>query len=165
MTRHSKGSPRIVQPDEGNSYWRPKPANGYVTVTVSPGQGGGAPLAMGIQVLPRGGFVPEHSHAEQDEFLFCFAGKGCVELDGVVHPFVPGTTVHATPWTKHKIVNTGPRALKFTWTMLPSGLETYFSTTGRARRPGGKTPAPFDPPPDIDQIQVASGFGDLQRHK
>ncbi len=134
-----------VQPDEGESYWRPRPANGYVVVKVSPRRGGKDTLAMGIQVVPPGGFVPEHSHERQEEILFCFEGQGVVEVEGTAHDFVPGTTIYATPLLKHKIINTGTQDLKFTWTMSPPGLEDFFSAIGKDRKPGDPAPAPFDP--------------------
>jgi len=155
--------PPVLQPEEGASFWRAKPTNGYVTVKASPSYGGPAGIAMGIQVIPPGCFVLEHSHDRQAEILFCFEGAGEVEVDGKLHPFVPGTTVVASPWLKHKIINSGTRDLKMTWTMAPPGLETYFRKIGRPRRPGEAAPAPFDPPKADDDIQRETGFGDLQR--
>jgi quercetin dioxygenase-like cupin family protein len=155
--------PPVLQPEEGASYWRPRPTNGYVTVKASPAHGGPPGIAMGIQAIPPGGFVQEHSHDRQAEILFCFEGEGEVEIDGVRHPFVPGTTLVAAPWRKHKIVNTGTRELKMTWTMTPPGLEEYFARIGRPRRPGEAAPRPFDPPAAADAIQRETGFGDLQR--
>ncbi len=76
---------------------------------------------------------------------------------------MPGTTVVASPWLKDKIINTGTRDLKMTWTMTPPGLETYFRKIGRPRKPSEASPAPFDPPEAADEIQRETGFGDLQR--
>src|SRR6266496_1706641 len=101
--------PAVLQPDEGASFWRPLPTNGYVTVKTSPSYGGPGGITMGIQVIPPGCFVQEHSHDRQVEILFCFEGEGEIEVDGNLHPFVPGTTVVASPWLKHKIINTGTR--------------------------------------------------------
>lgn len=155
--------PPVLQLDEGASFWRPQPTNGYVTVKTSPSYGGPSGIAMGIQVIPPGCFVQEHSHDRQVEILFCFEGGGQIEVDGKLYPFVPGTTVVASPWLKHKIINTGTCDLKMTWTMVPPGLETYFRKIGRPRKPGEAAPAPFDPPKAADDIQRDTGFGDLQR--
>lgn len=165
MTTEQLGGPLppVLQPEEGVSFWRPLPTNGYVTVKASPSYGGPGDIAMGIQVIPPGGFVQEHSHDRQVEILFCYEGEGHIEVDGARHPFHPGTTVVAYPWLKHKIVNSGTRELKMTWTMVPSGLETFFRKIGRPRRPGEAAPAPFDPPRAADDIQRDTGFGDLQR--
>jgi quercetin dioxygenase-like cupin family protein len=155
--------PSVLQLEEGVSYWRPQPTNGYVTVKASPSYGGPGDVAMGIQAIPPGGFIQEHSHDRQVEILFCFEGVGTVEVEGKTHPFVPGTTVVAHPWLKHKIVNAGSGDLKMTWTILPAGLETFFRKIGRTRRAGDPTPPPFDPPKTADDIQRETGFGDLQR--
>jgi quercetin dioxygenase-like cupin family protein len=155
--------PALLQPEDGASFWRPLPTNGYVTVKTSPAWGGPEGVTMGIQVIPPGGFVPEHSHEAQIEILFCYEGAGHIEVDGTRHPFLPGTTLVATPWLKHKIVNDGAVDLKMSWTMLPPGLERFFAGIGRPRAPGETPPAPFERPRDADAIQQATGFGDLQR--
>jgi len=54
--------PAVLQPDEGASFWRPLPTNGYVTVKTSPSYGGPGGITMGIQVIPPGCFVQEDSH-------------------------------------------------------------------------------------------------------
>lgn len=155
--------PPVLQPEEGASYWRPLPTNGYVTVKTSPSYGGPEGITMGTQVIPPGCFVQEHSHDRQVEILFCFEGEGEIEVDGKLHPFVPGTTLVASPWLKHKIINTGARDLKMTWTMAPPGLETFFRKIGRPRKPGEAPPTPFERPKAADDIQRETGFGDLQR--
>ncbi|MBV8652614.1 MAG: cupin domain-containing protein, partial [Alphaproteobacteria bacterium] len=116
-------------------------------------------------LIPAGCHIVEHSHDRQVEILFCYEGKGRIEVDGVSHDFVPGTTVVATPWLKHKIINPGPGDLKMTWTMVPPGLETFFREIGRPRAVGEAAPAPFEPPNTADDIQRATGFGDLQKTK
>jgi quercetin dioxygenase-like cupin family protein len=72
--------PPVLQPEEGASYWRPRPTTGYVTVKTSPSYGGPGDIAMGIQVIPPGCFVQEHSHDRQVEILFCFEGEGEIEM-------------------------------------------------------------------------------------
>jgi quercetin dioxygenase-like cupin family protein len=155
--------PAVLQPEDGVSFWRPRPTNGHVTVKTSPSYGGPPGITMGTQTIPPGCFIAEHSHDRQVEILFCYAGAGMIEVDGVAHPFVPGTTVIATPWLRHKIINPGPGDLKMTWTMTPPGLETFFRKIGRERRPGEEPPPPFGPPRAADDIQRETGFGDLQR--
>jgi len=76
----------------------------------------------GCTGIAPGGDVREHSHTPNQEILFCFEGKGTVLVDGVPHPFVPGTTVYAGPGVRHKIINDGPGELKMTWTYLPPEL-------------------------------------------
>jgi quercetin dioxygenase-like cupin family protein len=155
--------PTVLQPEDGISFWRPRPANGYVTVKTSPSYGGPDGITMGTQVIPPGCRIPEHSHDRQVEILFCYAGAGHIVVDGVRHPFAAGTTVIARPWMKHEIVNSGGEELRMTWTMVPPGLETFFRKIGRQRMPGDPAPAPFDPPKSADEIQRETGFGDLQK--
>jgi quercetin dioxygenase-like cupin family protein len=102
----------VLQPEEGRSYWQPIWANGYSIVKLSPKEAGPENVAMGVQVIAPGGYVREHSHDPNQEILFCFAGKGTILVDGVAHPFVPGTTVYAGPGVRHKIINDGPDDLK-----------------------------------------------------
>ena len=155
--------PAVLQPDDGVSFWRPQPTNGHVTVKTSPSYGGPRGITMGTQTIPPGCFIAEHSHDRQVEILFCYAGKGTIEVDGATHRFEPGTTVIATPWLKHKIINPGPDDLKMTWTMMPAGLETFFRKIGRQRQPGEAPPLPFNPPRAAADIQRETGFGDLQK--
>jgi len=117
--KETRGPGIVLQPEEGQSYWQPIWANGYSIVKLSPKHAGPDNLAMGIQVIAPGGYVREHSHTPNQEILFCFAGKGTIIVDGVPHPFVPGTTVYAAPGVRHKIINDGPHELKMTWTYPP----------------------------------------------
>jgi quercetin dioxygenase-like cupin family protein len=128
-----EGTGIVMQPEEGQSYWQPIWANGYSIVKLSPKYGGPDDLAMGVQVIEPGGYVREHS--PNQEILFCFEGKGTILVDGVPHPFVPGTTVYAGPGVKHKIINDGPGDLKMTWTYLPPGLDDFLR---RSAGPAGR---------------------------
>jgi quercetin dioxygenase-like cupin family protein len=103
----TKGPGIVLQPEEGQSYWQPIWANGYSIVKLSPKHAGPDNLAMGIQVIAPGGYVREHSHTPNQEILFCFAGKGTIIVDGVPHPFVPGTTVYAAPGVRRRIAGEG----------------------------------------------------------
>jgi quercetin dioxygenase-like cupin family protein len=145
----------VLQPEEGQSYWQPIWANGYSIVKLSPKHAGPENVAMGVQVIAPGGYVREHSHDPNQEILFCFAGKGTILVDGVAHPFVPGTTVYAGPGVRHKIINDGPDELKMTWTYLPPGLDDFFAAIGRPRRPG----EPVERPVDVHAIESHAGYG------
>jgi len=96
---------------------------------------------------------------EYQEILFCFAGKGTIIVDGVPHPFVPGTTVYAAPGVRHKIISDGPDELKMTWTYLPPGLDDFFAAIGRPREPGEPAPEPFARPADVHAIEARTGYG------
>ena len=118
-----------------------------------------ADAGQGVQVIAPGGYVREHSHTPNQEILFCFEGKGTVLVDGVPHPFVPGTTVYAGPGVRHKIINDGPGELKMTWTYLPPGLDDFFAAIGRPRNPGAPAPEPFARPAEVHAIEARSGYG------
>lgn len=154
-----KGEKIVLQPDEGESYWQPMPANGYGTIKVSPKNCASNYVSMGVQVIAESGYVREHWHSRHEEILFCFEGQGEILVDGVAHPFVPGTTVYVGRWVRHKIVNTGRGDLKMTWTYLPPGLDEFFAAIGRPRRPGEPRPAPFPRPEDTLDAERRSGFG------
>jgi len=156
--RWDKGQGFVLQPDEGESYWQPKPANGYVIFKVTPRNCHSNTIAVVMQVVAPESFVREHSHDRHDEILFCFEGRGSVVMDGVPHDFVPGTTVFCGRWVKHKIINTGDQPLKFTGTILPPQFDNFFEEIGRPRRPGEATPEPFDRPADVLAIEGRTGF-------
>ncbi len=158
-TPANKGSRFVLQPDEGTSYWQPRPANGYATVKVNPDNCSSNQVTMGMQAVAPGGYVREHWHSRNEEILFCFEGRGTILVDGEPHPFVPGTTAYLGRWVKHKIVNEGPDPLKFTWTFLPPGLDQFFAGIGRPRRPGEPAPEPFDRPEDTLVVEERTGFG------
>jgi quercetin dioxygenase-like cupin family protein len=154
-----KGDALVLQPDEGESYWQPTPANGYSTVKVSPRNCRSNHTSFGVQVIAPGGYVREHWHDAHDEILFCFEGTGTFLIDGVAHKAVPGTTVFAGRWVKHKIINDGPGEFKMTWTYLPPGLHNFFAAIGKPRNAGDPAPEPFARPENTLAVEKASGFG------
>lgn len=159
MPTATKGEAFVVQPDGGESYWQPVPANGYAEVRVSRRNlAGNERFSTGIQVIAPGSYVREHCHDAHEEILFFFEGRGHVLIDGVRHDVVPGTTVYAGPLVKHKIVNDGEGDLKMMWTLMPGGLEDFFQAIGRPRRPGEPTPAPFPRPDNVHEIEANTVF-------
>jgi len=86
-----KGSKFVLQPDEGNSYWQPKPANGYITIKISPDNCTSNLVTMGIQVVaPNGCYVREHWHSRNEEILFCYEGRGTILVAGAGAPAQAG---------------------------------------------------------------------------
>ena len=62
----------VVQPDEGDSFWQPVPANGYAEVRVSHRRHPAIrSLTTGIQVIAPGCHIREHVHPREEELL-CF---------------------------------------------------------------------------------------------
>lgn len=154
-----KGDAIVMQPDEGESFWQPMPANGYVTLKVSPKNCASNYLSMGVQAIAENGYVREHWHGKHEEILFCFEGEGEVLVDGVPHRFVPGTTIFVGRWVRHKITNKGRGYLKMTWTYLPPGLHEFMESIGRPRVPGSPPPEPFARPANTLQAEKSAGFG------
>ncbi len=162
MSDSEPGAAFVCQPDEGESFWQPVPANGYAEVRVSerdsPKVQG---FSSGIQVIAPGCHIREHQHGAEQELLFFFEGRGKVLVNGVEHPVRPGTTAYLGPWNKHKIVNDSQADLKMLWVLVPGGLEDFFQAIGRPRTPGEPAPAPFPRPENVDQIERDTVFAAL----
>ncbi|MCH8188469.1 MAG: cupin domain-containing protein [Proteobacteria bacterium] len=161
-TAQDRGAAIVVQPDEGESYWQPVPANGYAEVRVSSRDDPSInSFSSGIQIIAPGGRIREHQHGANEELLFFFEGRGRAVIDGVEHPIVPGTTVYVGPWRKHTFINDGEGDLKMFWVLAPGGLEDFFQAIGRPRTPGEPAPAPFPRPDDVERIETGTVFASL----
>jgi quercetin dioxygenase-like cupin family protein len=162
MSDSEPGAAFVCQPDEGESFWQPVPANGYAEVRVSerdsPKVQG---FSSGIQVIAPGCHIREHQHGAEQELLLFFEGRGKVLVNGVEHPVRPGTTAYLGPWNKHKIVNDSQADLKMLWVLVPGGLENFFQAIGRPRTPGEPAPAPFSRPENVEQIERDTVFAAL----
>ena len=67
MDETARGPAFVVQPDEGESYWQPVPANGYAEVKVSPHNDPSIDdFSSGVQAIAAGGHVREHWHDAHD---------------------------------------------------------------------------------------------------
>jgi mannose-6-phosphate isomerase-like protein (cupin superfamily) len=153
----------VVQPDEGESFWQPVPANGYAEVRVSHRKDPGIQsFATGIQVIAPNSYIREHVHPAQEELLFFFEGRGEAVIDGRSYPLQAGTTVYVGAGHRHKFINTSADAeLKMCWVMLPGGeggLDDFFARIGRPRTPGEPAPEPFPRPADVDRIEAETVF-------
>ena len=162
MADSEPGAAFVRQPDEGESFWQPVPANGYAEVRVSKRdspkiQG----FSSGIQVIAPGCHIREHQHGAEQELLFFFEGTGKILVNGVEHPIRPGTTAYLGPWNKHKIVNDSQADLKMLWVLMPGGLEDFFQAIGRPRTPGEPAPAPFPRPENVEEIERATVYAEL----
>jgi mannose-6-phosphate isomerase-like protein (cupin superfamily) len=156
----------VVQPDEGESFWQPVPANGYAEVRVSHRRHAAIrSFASGIQVIAPGCHIREHVHPREEELLFFFEGRGEAVIDGRSYPLQAGTTVYVGAGHRHKFVNTSAEAeLKMCWVMIPGGeggLDDFFARIGRPRTPGEPAPEPFARPSDVTQIEAETVFAPL----
>ncbi len=150
--------PAVSAGDE-RSYWQPKPANGYVTVKLTPQDTGSDSVAMGIQSVAPGGFVREHSHSSQEEIIHVLAGRGTAVIDGERHRMMPGTVLFLPRNVRHSFINESDAELAFAWTIMPGhGLHEFFAAIGRPRHAGEPAPAPFERPSDVEKIEARTGF-------
>jgi quercetin dioxygenase-like cupin family protein len=153
-----RGRATVVQPNEGDSFWQPVPANGHADPKLTPANTRFDALSMGYQTIAPRSRVREHSHGDQVELQICFRGRGRVVVDGVSHPLVPGTACFLGYDVKHEIINETDDDLVMLWLVSPSGLERFFEAIGRPRTPGEPAPEPFARPTNDLAIERASGM-------
>ena len=155
----AKGQTIVVQPDAGESYWQPVPANGYAEVKIAGSDLGDNRFATGVQVVAAGAHIRAHSHDANEEIMFFFEGEGRVEVDGASHDVEPGTTVFAGHNVEHKIINESDADLKVMWVLMPGGLENFFQAIGQPRAAGDPAPDNFPRPENVAEIERATVFG------
>jgi len=151
---------KIVGPSEGESYWQPVPANGYIRNLFSQASvGARSNYSMGTQTLPPGCFIREHTHAKQEEIIYVVEGKGVARIDGVEQPLEKGSAVFVGRNRRHHFLNPHEEPMTFVWVMVPGGLDRYFAEIGRPRRPGEPAPEPFQRPANVAEIEARTVFG------
>ena len=155
------GKSRVVQPDEGRSFWQPVPANGHVEIKVEGGQDGMSDFDCGVQEVAPGSFVREHAHDQNEELIFVYEGEGEAIVEDEAHPMRPGTTFYLARDSRHLFRNTGDGPMRFFWCLLPGGLSPFFQAIGRARAAGEAAPAPFPRPENVDAIEATTVFRKL----
>ncbi len=143
----------VVGPEDGESLWQPVPSRGYVTLKLTPENMPYDHFSVGTQVLPPGGQIREHGHLQNHELVFVQEGRGTVTIDEETQPLETGSTVLFGRNARHRIDNTGPGDMKLFWVFLPPGLEDWMRAIGRPRRPGEASPAPFERPDDVAEVQ------------
>jgi quercetin dioxygenase-like cupin family protein len=158
MTDYVQGPIVVLGPDEGEGFWQPRPAVGYVMNKLTPYNTPYDNFAMGLQVLEPGAHVRRHAHERQHEVLFCYQGTGYAELGSERYDVAPETMILVGRGVQHKIVNTGDGQMRLLWTISPAGLEDWFRAIGRPRQAGEPRPAPFERPADVAEIQARQRF-------
>ena len=153
-----RGHAVVMQPEEGPSYWQPKPANGYSSPKLFPELTKFDGFSMGYQSVAPRSKIRAHSHTDQVELQICFSGQGYVLVDGERHELVPGTACFLGPDVVHEIFNDTDEDLVQLWVIGPAGLEDFFKTIGRNRTRGDTTPENFDRPNDVVVIERDMGF-------
>jgi mannose-6-phosphate isomerase-like protein (cupin superfamily) len=135
------GATLVMQPEGGQDYWQPEPANGHISVRVSPKLVEMEhPIGLGTQTLPPGSFVREHAHDRNEEVLHFISGTGKAIVDGKEYDLKPGVTIFVGKNRRHKFINDGECDLHWLWLIVPNGLEDFFEAIGRPRAAGGVSP-------------------------
>ena len=158
----AKGPALCLAPDEGPSYWQPRPAGGHVALKLHHGSMPSNTFAMGTQTLPPGGRLGPRVFDVGEAAFFVYRGTGRATVNGERRPLAPESLVYVARGTPHDVENDGPEDLQFAWIAAPPGLATLVARLGRERRTGSAAPAPFDPPPpDADAAYRLAGVRSL----
>jgi mannose-6-phosphate isomerase-like protein (cupin superfamily) len=159
QTEPVRGEVRIVNPGEGAEFWQPVPANGHISVHVSPKVVAmDYPIGFGTQTVAAGCYVREHAHDRNEELVHCISGSGKVVIDGTEHKMVPGFTVFIGKNRRHMFIADPNVDLHFAWLITPNGLEDFFEAIGRVKKPGEPAPEPFPRPADVLEIERRTVF-------
>ncbi|MBS0421049.1 MAG: cupin domain-containing protein [Proteobacteria bacterium] len=149
----------VLGPGDGASYWQPVPANGHVSVRVSPELVSmQRPFAVGTQTVGAGCYVREHVHPEHDEAIHVLHGTGKAVIDGQEHAMRPGVTFFLGRGHRHSFHCDATQEMTFLWMMVPNGLEGFFARVGRPKMAGEAVPAPFPRPEDVAAIERQTVF-------
>ncbi len=144
--------PKVLLPDDGDSYWQPEPAGQYATVKLSPLSSASNHFSMGTQHVRPGGTLTAHAHERNEELKFIAQGHGYAMVDGVRHPVEPGTILYTGRWVTHEFHNESDDDLVIVWTFLPPGLEFLLAGIGRSRTPGDDRPDDVDYPANMREL-------------
>lgn len=160
-TQATRGETRVRRLEDGDSYWQPVPANGFVRCLMNSAEvQAKSGFTMGTQTVDPGCHVRTHSHDAHEEVIFFLSGTGRIELDDGAeeHRAEYGTTVFLGRNRRHAFINDGDEPLTFVWFLMPTGLEEFFRLIGRARIPGESAPPPFPRPENVEQIEANTVF-------
>lgn len=154
------GNAIVLGPDEGDSYWQPVPANGFIRNLFNKDKvGGQVDFSIGTQTLAPNSFIREHTHPDNEEIIFVIEGRGMARIDGVEHPIEKDSAVYIGRGRRHHFLNPNPEPMTFVVLMMPGGLDNFFAEIGRPRKPGEPAPANFPRPENIAEIERRTVFG------
>jgi len=148
----------VLGSEDGESLWMPEPANGHVTLKFTTETMPYDTFASGIQVVPPGGHIPEHAHAQSHELIFIYEGTGRAEIEGETLFFGPGTTLLLGRNTWHTFENTGDTDIRMFWVYFPPALDDWFRGIGKPRQPGDAVPEPFLRPDNVQSLMEQLHF-------
>ena len=91
MTERPAGEIKLLGPQEGESFWQPVPANGFVRNLLNDrAVASSNRFALGTQTVAPRSFIREHTHDRNEEIIFVVRGRGIARMDGVDHPLEEG---------------------------------------------------------------------------
>lgn len=141
----TKSSSLVVGPDEGISFWSPRPANGHVEIKISPWNLSDTQHTVFFDELPPGCHIGEHSHQQGIVEIFTIlSGSGEILLDDEIYPLQPETVIYVHNESRHSLRNTGNVPLRFMVIITPTGLEERFKAMGPEKKSDETAPTPFD---------------------
>src|SRR3954466_3387392 len=108
----SVGSAKVVGPAEGDFFWQPVPANGFVrNILSSRALGAAGDFSIGTQTVAPGCFVREHTHAREEEIMSVVDGGGAARMDGFAPPLEKGSAVYVDKHRRHHFLNPSPEPM------------------------------------------------------
>jgi mannose-6-phosphate isomerase-like protein (cupin superfamily) len=156
-----KGVGLCLGPDDGPSFWQPRPAGGHVTIKLHHGSMLSNMFAMGTQTLPAGGRLGPRAFAAGEGVFFVYVGSGRAMVNQGWRRIAPETLIYVARGVPHDIHNDGTADLSFAWVVTPPGLERLVGSMGRPREPGSSAPSPFDVPSDAAELYRRAGLTPL----
>ncbi|MCV0394337.1 MAG: cupin domain-containing protein [Rhizobiaceae bacterium] len=150
----------VLGPDDGESFWQPVPANGFVRNLLNQDKTGGeVGFSMGVQTVAPRCSIREHVHDAHEEVIFVIDGRGVARIEGVEHPMEKGSCAYIGRGLKHHFLNPHAEPLSFTFLLMPGGLDRFFARIGRPKSSGEPAPAPFPRPDNVAEIERETVFG------
>ena len=96
---------------------------------ISGSETGNKAFALGRSLMEPGVIADLHSHANEEEAMYFYAGEGVCVVGDQKYEIGPETVVLAPAGVKHQVTNTGTEPLKFVWTMSPPLAAHYSQET------------------------------------
>lgn len=153
-----KGVALCVGPDDGPSFWQPRPTGGHVTLKLHHGSMPSNMFAMGTQTIPPGGRLGARAFDIGEGVYFVYRGTGRAMVNGHWRPVAPETLVYAGRGAVHDVHNDSAQDLSFAWVVTPPGLDTLVRRIGRERVADHAAPPAFDLPGDAEAAYRRSGL-------
>jgi mannose-6-phosphate isomerase-like protein (cupin superfamily) len=153
-----KGVCLCLGPDDGPSFWQPRPAGGYVTLKLHHGSMPSNMFAMGTQTLPPGGRLGPRAFAAGEGVYFVYVGSGRAMMNQEWRRIAPETLIYVARGMPHDIHNDGASDLSFAWVVTPLGLDRLVNKVGRPREPGASAPSSFDAPSNTAEMYRRAGL-------